>query len=296
MKPSTQCKKNKDTFLTQEISTNLILPIETWLNDTPQDTPWLYQSELIQSGYAISTHNRPSKGGGIALLYKDSMKVNKIEAQHLHTIEYAIWQVSLKNKTIEILGIYHPPPKQDQTNTIFLDEITKLLTSKLPNMENAILLGDFNMHIEDPNNYNSKIFVDTMEALGLKQHVVEPSHQKGNILDHIFNEVSSQIDVRQLKMFNFISVHRLISATTDVKKDVLKITGKKIRNFKEVSLATLMENFHPPHLNQNTNTNEAHNQLNLQLQEMLDKFVPEKIVMRPKKPQNLWFNHTLCEH
>ena len=58
-------------------------------------------------------HNRPSRGGRIALLYKDSVKVKKSEAQHLHTIEYVIWQVSLKNKTIEILGIYHPLPKQD---------------------------------------------------------------------------------------------------------------------------------------------------------------------------------------
>ena len=65
-------------------------------------------------------------------------------------MEYGVWQVSLKNKTIEILGIYHPPPKHDQTNTIFLDEITELLTSKLPNMENAIILGDFSMHIEAP--------------------------------------------------------------------------------------------------------------------------------------------------
>ena len=117
-------------------------------------------------------HNRPSRGGRIALLYKDGMKVKKIEAQHLHTIEYAIWQVSLKNKTIAKLGIYHPPPKQDQANTIFLDEITKLLTSKPPNMENAIILGDFNMHIEDPTDNNSKIFADIMAALGLVQHVV----------------------------------------------------------------------------------------------------------------------------
>ena len=109
------------------------------------------------------------------------MKVKKIEAQHLHAMEYAIWQVSLKNKTIEILGIYHPPPKHSQTNTIFLDEITEHWTThvKLPNMENAIKLGDFNMHIEDPNNNKNKIFVDTMEALGLKLHVVEPTHPKG---------------------------------------------------------------------------------------------------------------------
>ena len=98
------------------------------------------------------------------------MNVKKIEAQHLQTIKYAIWQVSLKNKAIAMLGIYHPPPKQDQTNTTFLDEITELLTSKLPNMENAIILCDFNMHIEDPTDNNSKIFVDMTETLGLLQH------------------------------------------------------------------------------------------------------------------------------
>ena len=145
---------------------------------SPEDTAWLHQSGLIQSGYAILTHNIPSRGGRIALLYKDGMKVKKIQAQHLHATEYAIWQVSLKNKTIAILGIYHPPPKQDQTNTTFLDEITKLLTSKLPHMENTIILGDFNMHIEDPTDNNSKIFVDMMDVLCLKQHVVEPTHQR----------------------------------------------------------------------------------------------------------------------
>ena len=72
--------------------------------------------------------------------------------------------------------------------------------------------------IEDPNDYNSKIFVDTMEALGLRQHVVEPTHQKGYILGLIFTETASQINVNQLKMLNFILDHRLISATINVKK------------------------------------------------------------------------------
>ena len=146
------------------------------------------------------------------------MKFKKIEAQHLHTIEYAIWQVSLKKKTIAILDIYNPPPKVDQTNTTFLDEITKLLTSKLPNMQNAIILDDFNMHIEDPTDNNSKIFVDKMEALGLWKHVNEPTHQRGNTLDLIFTEVMSQINVRELEMIDFISDHQLISATIDVKR------------------------------------------------------------------------------
>ena len=149
------------------------------------------------------------------------------------------------------------------------------------------------MHIEDTNDYNNKIFVDTMEALGLKQHVTKPTHQKGNILDLIFTETTSEINVNQLNMHNFILDHRLISATVSVKKDVPKITRKKIRNYKEVSPAMMMENFHPQHLGLNTNTSKVHTQFTLWLQEMLDKCMPEKIIKRPKRAQNLWFNDTL---
>ena len=85
-----------------------------------------------------------------------------------------------------------------------------------------------------------------------------------------------------------------MSATIDAKKDPLKITKNKIRNLKEVNRATLMENFHQPDLNQNTNISEAKNQLTFLQQEMLDKCAPEKIVKRTEKPHSLWFNHTLC--
>ena len=306
-KPNTQCEiatinaesvRNKDTLLTQEIMTNNIdvtLITETWLNDTPQNIAWLHQSDLLQAGYAISTHNRPTRGGGFALLYKDNMKMKKIEAQQLCTIEYAIWHVSIKNKTIHIPGIYHPPPKQHLTKAIFLDELLELLTTRLPNIENAIILGDFNIHIEDTNDYNSKMFVDTLEALGLKQHITEPTHHKGNILDLIFTETASQIKVSEHNMPDFISDHRLISATISVEKDVPKITRKKIRNYNNVSPAAMMENFHPALLSLNTNTNEAQTQLTIQLQEMLDKCVREKIIKRPRKVQNLWFNDILWQ-
>ena len=160
-------------------------------------------------------------------------------------------------------------------------------------MKNAIILGNFNMHIEDLTDNNSQIFVDTMEVLGLQQHVNQLTHQKGNILYLIFTEVTSKISVRELEIFNFISDHWLISATIDVKKDPLSITKKEIRNPEEVNPATLMENFHQPELNQNTNVSEAYDQLSLKLQEMLDRCAPEKIVKRTEKPQKLCSSHPM---
>ena len=54
-----------------------------------------------------------------------------------------------------------------------------------------------------------------------------------------------------------------------------------------------MKNFNPPPLVLNTNANKAQTQLTTRLQKMLDKCVPEKIMKRPKRTQNLWFNDTL---
>ena len=150
-------------------------------------------------------------------------------------------------------------------------------------MENAIILGDFNMHIEDFTDKNSQIFVDTMEVFGLQQRVNHYTHQKGNILNLIFTEGTSKMYLRELEILNFISNHQLTSATIDVKKDLLRITKKKITNLKEVDLATLMENFQQPQLNQNTNVSEAYHQLNLKLQQMHDRCAPEKIVKRTEK-------------
>ena len=87
-----------------------------------------------------------------------------------------------------------------------------------------------------------------MEALGLQQHVNQPTHQKGNILDLIFTEITSKINLRELEILDFISDHWLISATIDVKKDLLRITKRKSETSKEVGLATMMEKFQQPKL------------------------------------------------
>ena len=56
-----------------------------------------------------------------------------------------------------------------------------------------MVLGDFTMHIEDTSNPENIIFNDTMEALGLIQHVKSSTHKQGNILDLIFSEANGQL-------------------------------------------------------------------------------------------------------
>ena len=65
-----------------------------------------------------------------------------------------------------------------------------MATPIIPKYNNILLLGNFNMHTDDISSADNIIFNDTMEALGLIQHVKSPTHRQGNILDLIFSEAN----------------------------------------------------------------------------------------------------------
>ena len=39
-----------------------------------------------------------------------------------------------------------------------------------------LVLGDFNIHVDVPNDIDAVKFLDLLESLGLKQHVTEATH------------------------------------------------------------------------------------------------------------------------
>ena len=84
----------------------------------------------------------------------------------------------IRNKPIHIFGIYHPPPngEHNTTNWVFIDSITELLVNRLPQYQNSIKLGDFDIHTEDLTDVDAVIFNDTIRALGLEQHISGPTH------------------------------------------------------------------------------------------------------------------------
>ena len=124
----------------------------------------------------------------------------------------------MRRKTITITGIYHPPPKNIITNRMFIDDITNHLTSLLPTTTNNIMLGDFNMHINDMNSNSAIIFKDILMALSLTQHVTTSTHAKDNILDLILTEEAASIKLTCCQVGPFLSDHKLVSTALNIKK------------------------------------------------------------------------------
>ena len=73
------------------------------------------------------------------------------------------------------------------------------------------ILGDFNVHINDENDNESDIFVDTITALGYNQHVTFPTHRVGHILDLIFKETCNSIKVKSCRPGPILSDHTAVN-------------------------------------------------------------------------------------
>ena len=73
----------------------------------------------------------------------------------------------LSNQILHVCAIYRPP---DTSERLFIDDFTEFMVDVLAEYSNLIVVGDFNMHINKEENPNASIFMDTMVALGLKQH------------------------------------------------------------------------------------------------------------------------------
>ena len=75
------------------------------------------------------------------------------------------------------------------TNQDFLNEFTEWDIDILADNNNLLLLGDFNIHIDEENDEDANNFRDTMEALGMIQHIRFSTHKANHITDHIYTEL-----------------------------------------------------------------------------------------------------------
>lgn len=86
-----------------------------------------------------------------------------------------------------VLLIYRPP----KTNTGFISELYNFLLTFCTTSSNILILGDFNIHVNNPTCHFASEFLQLLECLNLRQHVDVPTHIKGNTLDLVITESAS---------------------------------------------------------------------------------------------------------
>ena len=96
-----------------------------------------------------------------------------------------------KDQTFEILAVYHTPPSVTNKQTIhsFIDDFLELYIEIGTTCTNLIITGDFNTHVDDPDNSDAEQFYNVCAAIGLEKVVNFGTHIWGHTLDLVLHEL-----------------------------------------------------------------------------------------------------------
>ena len=224
--------KNKEHLVHDYFQKNKLdwmILTETWLK--PKDIPWANASQLnIQDLHISNAISRINKTGGrVSLVYKDGIDVKLKENGLIGELEYAIWDTTSYGKELSIVGVYLPPPSSLQ----FLDWLLDLFEKIKLHITNFIITGDFNVHVNKPEEEYATQFNNILNATALHQHVLFSTHRLGNTLDLILTNQLSHIGISNVKAAQYISDHRLITGEISVQKHQPAVqfrTGRKLKN------------------------------------------------------------------
>ena len=257
---------------------DVLVITETWLLNTQDDAHWIQASDLNKEPLTCQTYSRVGRrGGGLALVCNSCLKPSLKHSFQSQALETASWMITNKNTPICITGVYHPPPQEGIINSMFIDTIMEYLTDVLSKHKNNVILGDFNIHTEDLSSSDTVIFNDTMEALGLEQHVKFPTHRCGNTLDLIFTEVGSGPTPAAPHRGPLLSDHHLVSLQLHHKKEIPSRKQVPVRKINKLTTESLAMEFKPGSVCETNHLPTLISQLDGKLKRTLDTLAPEKM-------------------
>ena len=155
-----------------------------------------------------------------------------------------------------------------------------------------MVLGNFNIHLNNIDDPNAGIFLDTMTALSLEQHVEGPTHKSGNCLDLVFIEEMSKTKTIRCNQSMFMSDHNSIQCILNIPKENCARKEITYRKLKDVYLPQLVKDMSLEEI-KTENLDKMVGMLEEKFSTVLDSQVPEVtkvITERKKKP---WFGDDL---
>ena len=199
------------------------------------------------------------------------------------------------DRSMRYVIVYRPPYSSlhPVSTSVFFDEFSQFLENVVMCPEALVISGDFNLHLDDLRDNDTKKFMDLLETFSLSQHVSGPTHLSGHTLDLIITRSSDDIVLASPKTTFPISDHFIIQCPIGFSRPALsckKLTFRKLKNIDiaafsaDVASSMLCASVHWD------NIDTLSDYFNKTLTDILDNFAPLKtrtMINRPKVP---WLN------
>ena len=149
---------------------------------------------------------------------------------------------------------------------------------KLSHHENMVIAGDLNIYWDDQDSNEILLLRNTYEAVGLKQHVCEFTHNTNHIIDLLITESIGLIKVMQCKVAEFISDHQLVYMDFNVNKQKTQNQNIKIRPTASITVGEFSKHFNLNKILESQSLSCAIDSFNTAVEHALDQIAPLKKV------------------
>jgi hypothetical protein len=257
---------------------------------------------MTPCGYQLkqSPRNKENvkRGGGIAILCKQTLDIKMVTTKPTVTFEYLKVTITTSGKTLRLLTIYRPPRSQKNQTTIpaFIAEFGDFLAEYTACSAELLIMGDFNIHLDVRNDANAIAMNELLESLNLQQHIHEPTHIKGHTLDLVISRQSDEPFLTNIRVCDtHFSDHFAITLDVALSKPAKPTKVIKYRKLKTIDIDKFVKDIKNSELitNPSESLPEMVSQYDSVLRNLLDKHAPviEKcIVLRPQTP---WYTEDL---
>jgi hypothetical protein len=234
----------------------------------------------------------------VALIYKSELTV-KQQAMASTAFECIETIITAGSEVIRLVVLYRPPStgKSGVPTSVFLDEFCHYVDHHTLTSGKLLMVGDFNFHFDDTKCSETKKFKEVLESLNLEQHVLEPTHLRGHILDLVITRCDELPILNLQVQAPIISDHGAISFCLPLAKPPSKRITNIFRRINKINIDKFQQDIieSPLYTNPADNINDYAAQYNMILKNILDNHAPEqkkKITIRHRPP---WFTEEVAE-
>ena len=290
---------NKGDEIVEFVTDNdldILAMTETWLK--PEHD--IARGDMTHAGYTLYEEPRPEekRGGGVAVLCKASIKVKKAKRFKANTFESMNALITSGTKSVRLVVVYRPPSKKDQNATAFLAEFGALLETLALDSANLIIVGDFNIHMDDPTSRTGTAnMFDLLAEKNLTQRVYGSTHRGGHTLDLILTRATESTASNVRCSDPGISDHKAIVCSLHVGKPPAVRKLVSVRNYKLINVDNLCKDLLESHDLQSLpdDVESAALQYDSTLRTIIDKHAPVKSKAITIRSEAVWYTEEIHE-
>lgn len=232
-------------------------------------------------GYFITCKNRPTRGGGICLVYKDVYTIKTVDSDCTEFLEYMVLHIRKNTINLIMIILYRVPGTNFQ---IFLETFTEVLSAHGTNYEQILIMGDFNVPINKNCSSSKKLF-SIFDEFGLTNFSNSATQRSGNTLDLVVSNIElSNLNILDISISDhyFLDFCLPISLPSPSKKVTKNVKIWKDVNWDDLN-TSLMISLNQPLLFESSHTNEIFDNYLGNFRDLINAHVHEKVILEREK-------------